>query len=88
MSDPREQVDATLPLLDLTGARPPRPDAVVAPPLPAAAPLPVAAGPTEAERHRAEVDEDRRAERRLLLLEALALLAVVLVVVVRALWLG
>lgn len=87
MSDPGEQVDATLPLLDLTGERPPRPDAAVAA-LPAAAPLPVAAGPTDAERHRAEVDEDRRAERRLLLLEALALVAVALVVLVRALWLG
>lgn len=88
MSDPREPIDATPPLLDLTGERPARLDPLVAAPLPSAAPLPVAAGPTEAERHRAEVDQDRRAERRLLVLEALALLAVVLVVVVRALWLG
>lgn len=38
-------------------------------------------------RHADEVDTDRRVERRLLLWEALALLAVVLVVVVRQLWL-
>lgn len=42
---------------------------------------------TDVEQFEAEVAQDRRAEHRLLLLEALAVLVVVLVVVVRALWL-
>lgn len=63
--------------------------AVVLPPVaPVPARSPDGVPPGDAEQTRREIEADQRSERRLVVWELLALAAVLLVVVVRALWLA